>query len=126
LLSSGMLWSMDLPDDMSESERRLVASVRQEMVVDFRTGDACGPDEAEQWGEDRRVRAAVIVALVSGAESLRRFTLCGVRICGDLDLANVRLQASLLFEHCVSEFDRLIARAARVHTTLSGLTFRWR
>ncbi|MGA5503906.1 hypothetical protein [Streptomyces umbrinus] len=111
---------MDMPDNLSESEQRVVAGARQEMVVDFRTDDAYGPNEAEQWSEDRRVRAVVIAALVSGADALSRFTLCGVRITGDLDLANARLQTSLLFEHCVFDGKLLLAEATTRSVRLRG------
>jgi hypothetical protein len=38
---------MDMPHNLSESEQRLIARARQEMVVDFRTDDAYGPNEAD-------------------------------------------------------------------------------
>ena len=116
----GHAFAMDMPHNLSESEQRLIARARQEMVVDFRTDDAYGPNEAEQWSEDRRVRAGVIAALVSGADSPSRFTLCGVRISGDLDLANARLQTSLLFEHCVFDGELLLAEATTRSIRLRG------
>jgi hypothetical protein len=111
---------MDVPDDLSESEQHLVASARRGMAVDFRTDTDDGPHEVEQRSEDRRVRAEVIAALVSGTDSPTRFSLCGARIVGDLDLANTRLQTSLLFEYCVFDGDLLLAEATTRSLRLRG------
>ena len=111
---------MDIPDDLSESEQHLVASARRGIAVDFRTDADDGPHEVERWSEDRRVRAVVIAALVSGADSLTRFSLYGARILGDLDLANARLQTSLLFEHCVFDGDLLLTEATTRSVRLRG------
>ena len=108
-----------MPDDLSESGRHLVVSARRELAVDFRTG-ADDPHEVEQWGEDRRVRAAVIAALVAGADSPTRFSLSGARIAGDLDLAGARLWTSLLFEHCVFDGDLKLAEATTRSVRLRG------
>jgi uncharacterized protein YjbI with pentapeptide repeats len=111
---------MDMPDDLSESEQHLVASARRGMAVDFRTDADDGPHEVAQWSEDRRVRAEVITALVSDGDQLTRFTLYGARISGDLDLAGARLDASLLFEHCVFDGDLLLAEATTRSIRLRG------
>ena len=97
-----------------------MASARKGIAVDFRTDADDGPHEVEQWSEDRRVRAEVIAALVSGADSLTRFSLCGARILCDLDLAGARLQTSLLFERCVFDGDLKLAEAATRSVRLRG------
>jgi uncharacterized protein YjbI with pentapeptide repeats len=111
---------MDMPDDLSESEQHLVAGARRGVAVDFRTDADDGPHEVARWSEDRRVRAEVITALVSDADSLTRFSLCGARISGDLDLANARLRTSLLFERCVFDGDLLLAEATTRSVRLRG------
>lgn len=111
---------MDMPDDLSESEQHLVANGRRGIAVDFRTDADDGPHEVEQRSEGRRIRAAVIAALVSDADSLPRFSLYGARIFGDLDLANARLRTSLLFEYCVFDSDLLLAEATTRSVRLRG------
>jgi hypothetical protein len=108
---------MDMPDDLSESERHLVANGRRGMAVDFRTDADDGPHEAERGPS---VRAVVIAALVSDADSLSRFSLYGARISGDLDLAGARLRNTLLFEYCVFDGDLLLAEATTRSVRLRG------
>jgi uncharacterized protein YjbI with pentapeptide repeats len=108
---------MDMPDDLSESERHLVTSARRGLAVDLRTSADDGPHEAERGPA---VRAEVITALVSDADSLTRFTLYGARISGDLDLANARLPTSLLFEHCVFDGELLLTEATTRSIRLRG------
>jgi hypothetical protein len=60
---------MGMPDELSESEKRLVATAYRGMV-DFRTDADDGPHEAAQRSEDRRIQAQLITALVSHADSL--------------------------------------------------------
>jgi hypothetical protein len=75
--------------------------------VDFGTGDAedDDPEGGEGWGEDRQVRAEVLVALVSGAFKVEpgqagAVYLQHARVIGKIDLPGGAFRHPLWFEEC--------------------------
>jgi hypothetical protein len=55
-------------DDLSAAERQLWEAFPRGGLVDLRTGPSDGPEHAAAWGGERRVRAAVLAALLAGAD----------------------------------------------------------
>src|SRR5689334_14229219 len=84
---------MDLmePDDLNVAERRLWEAFPYGRVVDLRDPGEGDPAGGGGWGEERTVRASVIVALLLGAAEPRpghvpAIRLSGARITGRVDL----------------------------------------
>jgi hypothetical protein len=94
-------------DDLTPPERELWDAFPEGRPVDLRTGV---PEDDRvagggQWGPGRTVRAAVIVALLLGANTGRPGTvaslrLAGARISGCLDLSDAELGQALRIEEC--------------------------
>jgi len=91
-------------DDLTEPERGLWEAFRTGAELDLRAGDAAVDEvgAADGWGEERTVRARVIVALLLGAQQaepghVAALRLTGARIVGvvDLDYAEVRYHLRL-------------------------------
>lgn len=75
--------------------------------VDLRTGEPEGDDPARggEWGPERTVRAAVLVALLLGGSAgpsgaVASLRLVGARITGRLDLDGAEVGHVLWLEHC--------------------------
>ncbi|MBX7554208.1 oxidoreductase [Streptomyces sp. NPDC004232] len=94
-------------DELTSSERELWDAFPEGRRVDLRTG---APEDDRvaaggQWGPGRAVRAAVIVALLLGANTTQPgavacLRLTGARISGHLNLAGAQLGHSLWIEDC--------------------------
>ncbi|MGP3988872.1 oxidoreductase [Streptomyces sp. 3N207] len=94
-------------DELTSPERELWDAFPEGRRVDLRTGVPEDDRVAEggQWGPGRTVRAAVIVALLLGANTVQPgavacLRLAGARISGRLDLAGVQVGHPLWFEDC--------------------------
>ncbi|MER7258814.1 oxidoreductase [Streptomyces parvus] len=94
-------------DEMTPPERELWDAFPEGRPVDFRTGvpGDDGVAEGGQWGSGRTVRAAVIVALMQGANpaqpgDMAGLRLAGARISGCLDLSDAQLGQALRIEEC--------------------------
>jgi hypothetical protein len=79
------------PDDLNAAERRLWEAFPYGRVVDLMDPDDSDPADGANWGEERTVRASVIVALLLGAAEPRpgyvpAIRLSGARITGRVDL----------------------------------------
>ncbi|WP_405987937.1 oxidoreductase [Streptomyces sp. NBC_00986] len=94
-------------DELTSPERELWDAFPQGRRVDLRTGvpeDDC-VTEGGQWDSARTVRAAVIVALLLGANAVQPGTvaglrLAGARISGRLNLAGAQITYALWLEDC--------------------------
>lgn len=94
-------------DELTSPERELWDAFPQGRRVDLRTGvpeDDC-VTEGGQWDSARTVRAAVIVALLLGANAVQPGTvaglrLAGARISGRLNLAGAQITYALWLEGC--------------------------
>ncbi|MFF4344194.1 oxidoreductase [Kitasatospora sp. NPDC001540] len=94
-------------DELTSPERELWDAFPEGRLVDLRTGV---PEEdpvagGGRWGSGRTVRAAVIVALLQGANPARTgavaaLGLTGARISGHLDLAGAQIAHALRIEDC--------------------------
>ncbi|MFI6623082.1 oxidoreductase [Streptomyces sp. NPDC050528] len=94
-------------DELTSPERELWDAFPEGRRVDLRTGVAEDDRVVEggQWGPERTVRAAVIAALLSGANATQQgvaacLKLSGARINGCLDLSDVELGQALRIEEC--------------------------
>ncbi|MFF6779883.1 oxidoreductase [Streptomyces sp. NPDC012510] len=95
-------------DELTGPERELWDAFPEGRRVDLRTGT---PEEDRiagggGWGPERTVRAAVIAALLLGANAAQRpgavgsLSLAGALISGRLDLAGARIEHPLWLEEC--------------------------
>lgn len=94
-------------DELTPPERELWDAFPEGRRVELRTGV---PEDdrvagGERWGPARTVRAAVIVALLLGANpvppgAVGRLRLLGARISGRLDLAGAQIAHALWLEEC--------------------------
>ncbi|EFL37059.1 membrane-associated oxidoreductase [Streptomyces viridochromogenes DSM 40736] len=94
-------------DELTSPERELWDAFPEGRRVDLRTGT---PEEDRvadggRWGPERTVRAAVIAALLLGANTgqpgaVARLRLTGARISGRLDLAGAQIAHALWLEAC--------------------------
>ncbi|WP_333773642.1 oxidoreductase [Streptomyces sp. IBSBF 3136] len=93
-------------DELTLPERQLWDAFPEGRRVDLRTGlPEDRVDEGRQWGPGRRVRAAVIVALLLGANAMQPgavacLRLAGARISGRLNLAGAQIAHALWLEDC--------------------------
>ncbi|MGW3569152.1 oxidoreductase [Streptomyces sp. NPDC000941] len=94
-------------DELTSPERELWDAFPEGRRVDLRTGVPEDDRVAEggQWGPGRTVRAAVIVALLSGANTAQPgavacLRLAGGRISGHLNLAGAQIAHALWLEDC--------------------------
>lgn len=94
-------------DELTSAERELWDAFPEGRRVDLRTGVPEGDRVAGggQWGPRRTVRAAVITALLLGAnttqpEAVACLKLAGARISGRLDLAGAQIAHALWLEDC--------------------------
>ncbi|WP_105974853.1 oxidoreductase [Streptomyces geranii] len=94
-------------DELTDPERELWDAFPEGRLVDLRTGVPEDDRVAEggQWGPGRTVRAAVVVALLQGANSARSgavpgLRLAGARVSGPLCLAGAQLAYAFWFEDC--------------------------
>lgn len=92
---------------LTPAERKLVDAVARGEVASFLTGDSVHDDpiHGSGWGEQRTLRATVIMDLVTRANSARKVRSAGVivlgaRIVGELNFENAHLQFPLGLEHC--------------------------
>ncbi|MFE6963079.1 oxidoreductase [Streptomyces sp. NPDC057696] len=94
-------------DELTSPERELWDAFPEGRRVDLRTGVPEDDDVAEggQWVPGRTVRAAVIVALLLGANTAQSgavacLRLAGARISGPLHLAGAQIAHALWLEEC--------------------------
>ncbi|MFB6679677.1 oxidoreductase [Streptomyces sp. NPDC056390] len=94
-------------DELTSPERQLWDAFPEGRRVDLRTGVPEDDDVAEggQWVPGRTVRAAVIVALLLGANTAQSgavacLRLAGARISGPLHLAGAQITHALWLEEC--------------------------
>jgi hypothetical protein len=112
--------SHDVPDDLTESERRLWDGFPGGQTVDLSTGDPALDDlaVAETWGPERIVRARVITALLLGAregepDRTAAVRLTGARIEGVIDLDYAQTEHHLRLKDCFIT-NRFYAYGARM------------
>ncbi|GHE09481.1 oxidoreductase [Streptomyces alanosinicus] len=94
-------------DELTPPERELWEAFPEGRHVDLRTGmpEDDRVDGGGQWDAGRTVRAAVIVALLLGANTpqpgaVSSLTLAGARISGRLNLAGAQIAHALRLEDC--------------------------
>ncbi|WP_256974930.1 hypothetical protein [Streptomyces sp. CS159] len=94
-------------DGLTSPERELWDAFPQGRRVDLRTGVAADDRAAGgvRWGPGRTVRAAVVVALLLGANAAQPgavagLRLAGARLTGRLDLAGAEVGHALWLEDC--------------------------
>lgn len=97
-----------LPDiELTPPERRVWDAFPEGRRVDLRSGEgeADDPVRGGEWGPERTVRAAVLVALLLGGNAepsgaVASLRLAGARITGRLDLDGAEIGHVLWLEHC--------------------------
>ncbi|MFG2330838.1 oxidoreductase [Streptomyces sp. NPDC048604] len=108
-------------NQLTPSERALWDAFPEGRAVDLRSGDPGTDDPAGDavWPEERSVRAAVVAALLLGANdppsgSVPALRLSGARITGRLDLSGAELAHALSLEDCrLDEAVSLVGTTAR-------------
>lgn len=96
--------------ELTPPERRVWDAFPEGRRVDLRTGEAGADDPAlgAQWGPERTVRAAVLAALLLGANAgpsgaVASLRLAGARITGQLGLDGAEIEHVLSLEQCLLE-----------------------
>ncbi|MEO3785962.1 hypothetical protein ABGB12_21755 [Actinocorallia sp. B10E7] len=89
--------------DLTPAERRVWDAFPSGELVDLTPLDAA---QADQWGPHRRVRASVLVALLTGAREpepgqVAKLQLRGAYVTGPLDLGHAQVQVPLTLTECV-------------------------
>jgi hypothetical protein len=94
-------------DELTPPERELWDAFPEGRRVDLRTGmpEADAPTAGARWGPERTVRAAVVAALLLGANDDRSggvaaLRLAGARITGRLDLSGAEIRHTFSLEGC--------------------------
>ncbi|MGW2446510.1 oxidoreductase [Streptomyces sp. NPDC001675] len=94
-------------DELTAPERELWDAFPEGRRVDLRTGsqEDNRVDAGGRWGHERRVRAAVIAALLLGANTTQPgavacLRLAGARITGRLNLAGAQIAHALWLDGC--------------------------
>ncbi|MEU5876126.1 hypothetical protein [Spirillospora sp. NPDC047279] len=94
-------------EDLSPPERRLWEAFPRGESVDLSSSDQTQNDPAfaERWGQDRVVRAEVLVALLAGAVApepgqVAALRLTGARITGGLNLGHAEVTVPLALTGC--------------------------
>jgi hypothetical protein len=94
-------------DELSDAERRVWNAFPAGTLVNFLTGIAGNDDPAggEHWGEDRQVRAEVLLALLCGAVEvepgqLGAVNLQGARITSAIKLPEAKFKHPLVLNRC--------------------------
>ncbi|WP_186779374.1 oxidoreductase [Streptomyces salinarius] len=94
-------------EELTSPERELWDAFPEGCRVDLRTGapEADAPSSGARWGPERTVRAAVVMALLLGANDDRSggvaaLRLAGTRITGRLDLSGAEIPHRLSLEGC--------------------------
>ncbi|MER7000112.1 oxidoreductase [Streptomyces sp. NPDC000410] len=94
-------------EELTPPERELWDAFPEGRRVDLRTGRPASDDPAagSRWGPERSVRAAVVAALLLGANDQRAGTvaalrLAGARITGRLDLSGAEIGYAFSLEGC--------------------------
>ncbi|MFK4036338.1 hypothetical protein ACI2LC_11125 [Nonomuraea wenchangensis] len=115
--------------EFSEVERRLCDAFLRGDALDLRTGDPekDDPERGAEWGEERRVRAEVIVALLLSAVKpdpgrVAMLSLTGARVTGELSLAHAEVTAPLFLQECRFDEPICLDEAAVRSVHLAGST----
>jgi len=115
-----------LPDELktglTSAERIFLERAAKEKVIDFFSGDEelDKPENSHQWGENRALRANLLIWLFTDNEvnryiPLRGIYILGTKIIGELDLEGAALAFPLGFVGCAI-LDGIILRDARTRT----------
>ncbi|MFB6783043.1 MULTISPECIES: oxidoreductase [unclassified Streptomyces] len=114
-------------DELTSPERELWDAFPEGRRVDLRTGSPEDDrvDEGGHWGPGRRVRAAVITALLLGANTTQPgvvacLRLAGARISGRLNLAGAQIAHALWLEGCWFEESVDLLGASTQTLVISG------
>ena len=101
---------MEMPDDLTESEKYLIAQVAKGLIADFTTDDAemDRPANAANWGQERTIRASIIRELCIGYRKIppvdpNGIMTKGARIVGSLDLKFANIPFPLVIIACYVE-----------------------
>ncbi|GAA0949212.1 hypothetical protein [Actinocorallia libanotica] len=89
--------------DLTPAERRVWDAFPSGELVDLTPLDAA---QTDQWGPHRRVRAAVLVALLTGARGsepgqVPKLQLRGAYVTGSLDLGHAHVGVPMMLTECV-------------------------
>jgi hypothetical protein len=92
--------------DPAGPERRLREAFARGELLDLRSDPEDSIEQAETWTADRWVRADLLAGLLVGPDpsepgAVARLRLAGVRVTGELDLSDARIECPIEFEDCV-------------------------
>lgn len=113
--------------DIKDTERRLVEAMAEGQWADYSANDPLlnDPVKGVTWGEERTVRAHIIVALCarlvpSWTIHAKGVRIKGAKITGQLDFQNLTLLSALRLENCWIESEILLHDAQTKTIALSG------
>lgn len=113
--------------DIKDTERRLIEAIAKGEWADYSSEDPALNDSADgaTWGEDRTVRAHVIVAICAQLEPsltvhAKGIRIRGAKITGQLDFQNLNLLFKLSLINCWVETEILLQDAQTRTIVLSG------
>ncbi len=100
---------MEMPHDLTEAEKHLIAQVAKGEFANYSSGDAENdkPANAAEWGPERTIRANLIrglcIELAKNSYNPKGIFVRGARIIGDLELDWLTLPFPLVFLACLFE-----------------------
>lgn len=118
---------MEMPDNLTEAEKYLIAQVAKGEFVNYSSGDTIRdkPTDGSNWGLERTIRAGVIRALCMGDRERypmppRGLVITGARIEGDLDLGWLTIPVPLGFIACYINRTMILYQTNTLALNLSG------
>jgi len=121
------LLPQELKKDLTPAEKILLAKARKGELADFRSGDkeTDRPENADNWGDQRRVRADLLYWLCTDREASELVHAKGVRIVGakvegGLDFEAATLPHPLVLIHCAIPENIILLHAQTRTIILSG------
>ncbi|HEU5353307.1 MAG TPA: hypothetical protein VFU65_02555 [Actinocrinis sp.] len=117
--------------ELTRAERRLWEAFPYGATVEYLSGDpdVDDPSQADQWDDDRTIRAAVIAALALGAcrpvpGRTAGVRIVGARVVGQIDLRHGQIDVPLTLRHCRIEdtlrFDEAVTKSIDLTGSKTG------
>lgn len=117
--------------ELTRAERRLWEAFPYGATVEYLSGDPDldDPAQADQWSDDRTIRAAVIAALALGAckpvpGRTAGVRVIGARVVGQIDLRHGQIDVPLTLRHCRIEdtmrFDEAVTKSIDLTGSKTG------
>lgn len=113
---------------IEEWDDRLMKSLCSGEELDLSGARSCDPADADTWGDDRAIPAAILRQLLVRQQAdadPRGLQIRGARIVGDLDLGHVNVEYPIAFHDCRFDGDVVLEQATLRDVSLAGSHLRW-